>query len=123
MKDASIGQKLAVHVPVSIYLEWISLATIANISSVLNVLMPGMPLYNQAVWTAVMIFIVLIVTLLMLIRRRDIAYSLVVVWACIGIATKQALPVINVTALLVTGVISVAIILLPILKKRSYYLT
>jgi len=55
--------------PVSVYLGWISLATIANIASVLNVLLPGIPLDTQAVWTAAVILIALTLTLLMLIKR------------------------------------------------------
>jgi len=124
MKEVTIGQKLAVHVPVSVYLGWISLAMIANVASVLNVLVPAIPLDIQAVWTAAVVLIALVITLLMLIKRRDIAYSLVVVWASVGIATKQTVfPIVCVTALL--GVIGFAIISLPLLKKKgfkSYYL-
>ncbi len=39
-----VEEKLAVHIPVSVYLGWISLATIANIASVINVLEPTIPL-------------------------------------------------------------------------------
>jgi hypothetical protein len=57
----------------------------------------------------------------MLIRRRDFAYSLVVVWASVGIATKQVIfPIIYWTALLVVGVIAEAVILLPLLRKKSF---
>lgn len=78
-------------------------------------------LNTQAVWTASTVLIALVITLLMLIRRRDVAYSLVVVWASVGIANKQAaFPVVYGTTLLVVGVIIAAIILLPILKKKSF---
>ncbi|MBO3798522.1 MAG: hypothetical protein QXI42_06970 [Thermoproteota archaeon] len=100
VKKTPMVQKLAVHVPVSVYLGWISLATIANIASVINVLMPSIPLDIQALGTAAVILVALTITLLMLVRRRDFAYSLVVVWASIGIALKQAsIPVIHWTAL------------------------
>ncbi|MEM2100588.1 MAG: tryptophan-rich sensory protein [Thermoproteota archaeon] len=107
VKKVPLKQKLAVHVPVSVYLAWISLATIANIASVLNILIPDIPLSIQAVLAATVIMVALMITLLMLIRRRDFAYGLVVVWASIGIAAKQAsFPIIYVTALLTVGIIA-----------------
>ncbi|MEM2941479.1 MAG: tryptophan-rich sensory protein [Thermoproteota archaeon] len=118
VKKVPLKHKLAVHVPVSVYLAWISLATIANIASALNIIFPDIPLSIQTVLTAMVILIALMITLLMLIRRRDIAYGLVVVWASIGIATKQAaFPMIYVTALLAVGIIAAVIILL--LFRRS----
>ncbi|MEM3470299.1 MAG: tryptophan-rich sensory protein [Thermoproteota archaeon] len=76
VKKTSMVQKLAVHVPVSVYLGWISLATIANIASVVNVLMPSIPLDIQALGTVVVILVALTITLLMLVRRRDFATAL-----------------------------------------------
>ncbi|MBO3841761.1 MAG: hypothetical protein FGF48_05030 [Candidatus Brockarchaeota archaeon] len=112
VKKTTIVQRLAVHAPVSVYLGWISLATIANIASVINMLMPGIPLGIQALGTAVVILIALTITLLMLVRRRDFAYSLVVVWASIGIALKQvSFPVIYWTALLAAGTVVSTIVL------------
>lgn len=117
VRKTPMVQKLAVHFPVSVYLGWISLATIANIASVINVLMPSIPLDIQALGTATVILITLIITLLMLVRRRDFAYSLVVVWASIGIALKQAsIPIIHWTALFALGVI-IATMILMLVKK------
>ncbi|MEM2930206.1 MAG: hypothetical protein QW797_05045 [Thermoproteota archaeon] len=117
VRKTPMVQKLAVHFPVSVYLGWISLATIANIASVVNVLMPGIPLDIQALGTAAVILVALTITLLMLVRRRDFAYSLVVVWASIGIALKQAsIPVIHWTALFAVGMIVVTIILMLVKK-------
>jgi hypothetical protein len=118
VKKVPLKQKLAVHAPVSVYLAWISLATIANIASVLNIIIPGIPLSIQAVLTAAVILIALMITLLMLIRRRDVVYGLVVVWASIGIAAKQAaFPIISVTSLLAVGIIAAVIILLLFRKS------
>ncbi|MHA1906578.1 MAG: TspO/MBR family protein [Candidatus Thorarchaeota archaeon] len=125
-KEVSIGQKLAVHLPISVYIGWISLATIANIASALNILIPGIPLDTQAIWTALIIIVALVLTLLMLFKRRDIAYALVVIWASVGIATKQAaVAIIAWTAWGAIAIILIAIILLPIIMKKNiknYYL-
>ncbi|MHA2377751.1 MAG: tryptophan-rich sensory protein [Candidatus Thorarchaeota archaeon] len=115
--------KLAVHLPLSVYLGWLSVATIANTASVLNYLgrSPGIPAGIQETWTAAVILVAVIITLLMLVRRKDFAFGLVVVWATAGIAAKQAsIPVIYFTALGAAIVILIAVILLPLLKRQRY---
>jgi hypothetical protein len=41
-------------------------------------------------WAVLVIIIALAITLGVIITRRDIAYSLVLVWALVGIALKQS---------------------------------
>ncbi len=121
-----LGEKLAVHLPISVYAGWISLANIANIASVLNTIIPGIPIPTQELWTALVIIVALVITLLMLVIRHDFAYGLVVIWATLGIATKQmAIPIIFYAAIGTAAVVALAILLLPILTKKgfaSYYL-
>ena len=59
------NQKLAVHLSISVYLGWISLATIANISSTLNALIPSIPEPTQVLSTVLVVTIVLVITVLM----------------------------------------------------------
>ncbi|MGD9381907.1 MAG: hypothetical protein PVI03_05625 [Candidatus Thorarchaeota archaeon] len=124
--NVPIRQKIAVHLPISVYAGWISLAIIANIASVLNVISPGIPMATQELWTALVIIVALVITMLMLVIRRDVAYGLVVIWATIGIATMQsAIPIIYFTALLVAIIIALAIIFLPLITRkglRNFYL-
>jgi hypothetical protein len=125
-KSVSIGERLGVHVHFSIYIGWISLATIANIASALNFLIPGIPVDIQALWTALVLVVALLITSLLIIRRREFVYGLVVVWASIGIATKQAaIPIINLTALAVAVIIIILILIVPVIRKQridKYYL-
>jgi hypothetical protein len=119
-KEISRNQKLAVHLPVSVYLGWISLANIANIASLLNVLISGIPLETQALWTAAVIVVALLITLLMLILRHDFAFGLVVIWATVGIALKQiAISVIFATALAAVVIVAISIFILPFLRKSE----
>ncbi|MFW9846780.1 MAG: tryptophan-rich sensory protein [Candidatus Thorarchaeota archaeon] len=123
LKEVSRGVKLAVHLPLSVYLGWLSVATIANTASILNYLggSPGIPTSVQEIWTALVIVVAFLITLLMLIRRRDFAFGLVVIWATIGIAAKQAgTPLIYFTALGVAVAVLLLILLLPLLKKESF---
>ena len=126
IKSVPVGEQLAVHLHISIYIGWISLATIANIASTLNLLIPGIPIDIQALWTALVLVVALVIASLMIIKRRDFAYGLVVVWASIGIATKQAaIPIINLTALAVAVLIIILILIVPVIRKQridKYYL-
>lgn len=121
------GVKLAVHAPMSIYLGWISVASIAAIASAINAAVPGIPLEMQAIVTAAMLAVALILTGLMLWMRRDIVFALVVIWAVTGISMKQAgIQVIYITALAVAAIAVVAILLTPIIRKMNwvqYYLS
>jgi hypothetical protein len=125
-QEVSRNQKLAVHLPFSVYLGWISLAIIANIASALNVLIPGIPESTQALWTAVVIFVALLISAYMVLMRRDFAFCLVVIWASIGIALNRIAVSAILAASVATIVILAAMILLaPFLKKRNivdYYM-
>ena len=117
--------KLAVHVPMSLYLGWISVATIAGIASVINAVIPGIPVEIQSTGTAIMLFVALGLTLYMLWDRRDLAFGAVVIWAVAGISLKQAdNPIISMAALIVLAVAAAAVLIFPNVRKirlLSYY--
>jgi hypothetical protein len=89
LSTASLREKLAVHVTISIYLGWISVATIANVVAVLVTADVGELFLGQVTWTILVIAVVTILTILILLRRKDIAYGLVIVWALLGIIIKR----------------------------------
>ena len=80
-----------VHVPFSVYLGWITIATIANVSAALvSVNWDGFGI-NPQTWALIVLGVALIIVLAVIITRRDIAYSLVIVWALAGIAINQSI--------------------------------
>jgi benzodiazapine receptor len=86
----SLREKLAVHVPFSVYLGWITIASIANVAVFLvSEKWNGFGI-NAETWATLIIIVALVITLLVLATRRDIAYGLVIVWALTGIAVKQS---------------------------------
>ena len=86
----SLREKLAVHVPFSIYLGWITIASIANVSVFLvSENWDGFGIGAET-WATLIIVVALILTVLVLATRKDIAYSLVIIWALVGIAVKQS---------------------------------
>jgi len=119
-REVSRNQKLAVHLSISVYLGWISLAIIANIASVLNVMIPGIPMPTQALWTALAVIVALIITVVMIWTRRDFAFGLVVIWASIGIAlNRNTIPLIFTTSVASAVIIAILILLAPLLRKKG----
>lgn len=98
-----------VQVPFSIYLGWISVATIVNVASALySSGWNGWGL-SDPVWTVVMLVIGAVVAAGIALRRADIAYVLVFVWAYSAIAIRQAdSPAIWITAV----ILAIALLLL-----------
>lgn len=86
----SLREKLAVHLPFSVYLGWITIASIANVSVFLvSENWDGFGIGAET-WATLIIIVALVITLLVLATRRDIAYGLVIIWALIGIAVNQS---------------------------------
>ena len=82
------GERWAVQVTFSIYLGWITVATIANVTQLLYFLNWNGWGIEPATWAVIMIVVATLVGLAVAYTRRDLAYSLVLVWAFIGIAVK-----------------------------------
>ena len=86
----TMREKLGVHVPFSVYLGWITVASIANVAAAaVSLDLDGLGL-GEVTWAVLVIAIALLITLGVIVTRRDIAYSLVIIWALVGIALKQS---------------------------------
>jgi len=90
VRPAGAGERWLVRAAVSVYLGWITVATIANVTTVAVDL--GAPPFGTvpAVLTVVVLAVAVAITGAMLWRRRDVAYALVVVWAFLGIYLKRS---------------------------------
>lgn len=102
------AEKLLVQTPFSLYLGWITVATIANIASYLVYL--GWDGFGIAgpTWSAIMMSVTVIVAGLLLVNRRNLAYAGVLVWALFGIrAAFPGVALIANTALVAAGLIVV----------------
>ncbi|NBI29290.1 TspO/MBR family protein [Chengkuizengella marina] len=89
--DASISivEKICVQIPFSIYLGWISIATIVNISVFLyDVEWSGWGI-SEVVWSLIMLLFAIILCIIVSYPYKDVGYVLVYIWAFIAIAIKQ----------------------------------
>jgi hypothetical protein len=87
--QASSAQKFMVHLPFSVYLGWITVATIANVTALLVYYKWNRFGLSEQVWAIAMIAVGIALGLLVLLYRRDIFYTLVVDWAVLGILLKR----------------------------------
>jgi benzodiazapine receptor len=87
--QVSTAEKWLVHVPFSIYLGWITVATIANVTSLLDYLGWNGWGISPQVWAVIMLLAAVVISGIMSFTRADIAYSLVLIWAFVGIAVKH----------------------------------
>lgn len=87
---APAAETWAVRLPFSIYLGWITVATVANATSLLDYLKWDRFGIAPEIWMVIVLAAVLVIAALMSITRRDVAYALVILWALAGIAVKHA---------------------------------
>jgi hypothetical protein len=78
-----------VRIPFSIYLGWITVATVANVTDVLDFLNWKAFGISPQIWFLVVLVAVLAICTLMSWTRRDVAYILVILWALVGIGEKS----------------------------------
>jgi hypothetical protein len=90
LTKVSTAETWAVRVPFSIYLGWITVATVANVTDVLDYWNWNGFGIAPEIWMGIMLAAVLVIATLMAFTRRDVAYALVLLWALAGIAIKFA---------------------------------
>jgi hypothetical protein len=107
-----------VRAPISVYLGWITVATVANVTELLDYLKWngfGLPAF---LWFLVVLLAVLVIATLMSLNRKDVAYGLVILWALVGVAYKNSgMPLLWVTTL--TTALLVALGLIYSLLRRK----
>lgn len=77
------------QVPFSVYLGWISVATIANTTALLVSMGWEGGFLSPVSWAAIMMVVAVLLGLFLLFSHKDLAYPLVITWALYGIYFKQ----------------------------------
>jgi len=85
-----LHEKIAFHLPFSVYLGWITIASIANVAATLvSVNWDGFGISPET-WAIIIAITALLIAILVVLTRKYVAYGLVVIWALSGIAVKQS---------------------------------
>jgi hypothetical protein len=109
-----------VRVPFSIYLGWITVATVANVTSLLDYLNWSGWGIQPAAWAVIMLIVGTAIASAVGLTRGDIAYMLVIVWAFVGIAVKHAAtPLVATAAWATTGIVAVMLAVSVLIRQRA----
>ena len=123
--EASKSEKYLVHLPFSVYLGWITIATIANTTALLVDLHWNRFGLSEPFWTIAVIIIGILIAFFMLFYRKDIFYCLVVDWALLGILIKRlTLDTVSTQSIITVVIIGLVIlslgVIIQIIKKKVY---
>jgi benzodiazapine receptor len=118
----AMGERLAIHLPFSVYLGWITVASIANVAATLVSLNWDGFGISPEIWATLVVAIALIITILMLITRKDLAYSLVIIWALVGIGVKQSgnqtIALLTEVSAVIVAIVLIVVVLIAKLRKK-----
>ena len=88
-KTLSTREKILIRLPFSVYFGWITVATIANATTLLVALRWDRWGLSEGFWTAAVLVAGLLLGAAWIFRTKDLAYGLVLVWAYTGILVKH----------------------------------
>jgi hypothetical protein len=115
--EVTVKERYFIHLPFSVYTGWITIATIANVTALMVSLnWTGFGL-GDAYWAVSVIAAGTLITLAILFTRNDIPYSLVVVWAFLGIAVKRITAAPRSTPVMIAAFSGMAFILIGIIVR------
>jgi len=118
----SLREKLAVHLPFQVYLGWMTIASIANVSvTLVSMGWDGFGI-SEETWATLILLVALLITIFVTITRNDVAYGLVAIWAFVGIAVKQSenqniVTLAEISAIIVAIALAVSVILMRLKHK------
>ena len=119
------SEKILVNIPFSVYLGWITIATIANVTAFLVKINWNKFGINDQLWTIIVIAVGVLITIITLFSRNDIFYCFVVIWALAGILLKRmannSMPDQLVIIASITGISIIGLgIILQLIRKKSF---
>lgn len=126
-REKNFKEWFFVRLPFSIYFGWITVATIANITTLLVALeWDGFGLSDQ-VWTVIVLALGTLIAATVTIKQQSIAYALAVIWAYVGILVQHlsadgfdgAYPAIIITASVGIALLVIASIVAARNRRRS----
>ncbi|WP_324825951.1 tryptophan-rich sensory protein [Sinanaerobacter sp. ZZT-01] len=88
----SLKEWFFIRLPFSIYFGWITVATIANVATLLVYLKWDGFGISEVIWTVIAVSLGAIIGILTMLLYRDMAYGFAVIWGFIGILIKQLSP-------------------------------
>ena len=117
--DSSPNERWLVRLPFSLYLGWITVATVANaVSLLLDLGWNGWGISGE-VWAAVLVLVASSFGIGFSFGRRDIGYNLVLLWAFGGIYVAQSSSPVIVPSLMIGAILILAAIVFSRFSKAA----
>lgn len=117
-KGVSRQQRWLVHFPLTIYLAWISVATILNGAIALTALGWDGGNLSPQVWTAMMMVVGSAIAIVISLQRVDVPFAAVFLWAIVAIVVRHLeLPIISGTGI----ILAILLTLLVLFNLRRSY--
>ncbi|HEY9526231.1 MAG TPA: hypothetical protein VIR02_04055 [Anaerolineales bacterium] len=115
----SVLEYWSVDVLFSVYLGWITVATVANITDWLYFIgWDGFGIPAQT-WAVIMLAVASLLGLGMATTRRDLGYLAVLVWAFVGIAVKQTSAPLVVTSAWIAAALMAGLAIYSWIRRRA----
>jgi hypothetical protein len=123
--ESTRTEKYLVHLPFSIYLGWITIATIANVTALLVSLNWNTFGLGEQFWAVAVIIVGIAIAISILFTRKDIIYCLVVDWALLGILLKrisiETAPDQSVIVITIVGMVIITLgIIVQAIRRKIY---
>lgn len=114
----TLAQRAWLYVPFVVYLGWISVATIANITAWLVGIEWNAWGMDQSWWSITMVVVAGLLGLIFIFRQKDAAYALVIAWALYGIYKGQQpnYPEVGQVAMIASSAITTGIIVQAMMR-------
>lgn len=90
--ELSFKEKIFIRIPFAVYFGWITVASIANVTTFLvSINWNGFGV-SEVIWTDMIIIIGAIIGFVAILYYKSISYGLVIIWAYLGIFIKHTSP-------------------------------
>lgn len=87
--DLTGRQRLLIGVPFSVYFGWTTVAVVANMTVLLVYSKWNGFGLTESTWAVIMVLVAMVIGAVTMVRNRDVAYGLVLIWAYTGILIRQ----------------------------------
>ena len=120
-------EKIFIRLPFSVYFGWITVATIANATTLfVHFGWKGFGV-SEPIWAVLVLIIGMLIGSVTLFKNRDIAYGLVLIWAYLGIYIKHSsmsgfsnqYPAVMYTVITCIAIFAITILYLLFSKKKA----
>ena len=128
--NLTLKEKILVGIPFSIYFGWITVATIANVTTFLvSINWNGFGILDE-IWTVIVLLVGFLISASVILKNRSFLYGLTVIWAYTGILVKHLSEsgfnreypsIISAVSIFITFLVIVTIYTLFTGKKKSMY--